>query len=89
MHTQVGTFAVEDAFHITERGWVLAGKVNGTICSGNQLAFDNGILLIVSGVNLINTLCTDKIGLLTSAQFASRQDLIDQNILGATAQILE
>jgi len=90
MPKQVGTFTVEDAFLITGRGWVLAGEVSGTVLTGNHLVFGSGSLLRISGVSVINSrTVTGKIGLLVSTQFASRQELIDKQILDATAQILE
>ncbi len=89
MEKQVGTFAVEDAFRITGRGWVLAGAVTGEVLVGCQLSFASGALLPVSGIEMINTLRTGKAGLLISAPFTSRQQLLDWTIIGATARILE
>ena len=89
MEKQVGTFAVEEAFRITGRGWVLAGAVTGEVSVGHQLAFASGTVLRVNGVEMINTLRTGKAGLLIPSEFTSRQELLDQNIIGATARILE
>ena len=85
----VGSFSVHDAFRITGRGWVLAGKVEGLIETGYRLNFGNGTVLQVSGVEMIRKVSADSFGLLVSNQFESRQELIDLNIIGATAQILE
>jgi hypothetical protein len=84
---QVGTFSVVDAFCITGRGWVLTGTIQGDVTVDSQLAFDNGVSLQVRGMEMMSR--TDKQALLISATFASRQELIDQHIIGATAQILE
>jgi len=89
MAKQVGTFVVEDAFRITGRGWVLTGVVSGSALAGNELAFPNGVFLRITGVELINMHRLDKAGLLISDQFASRQEVLDQQIIGATALILE
>jgi hypothetical protein len=90
MPKQVGTFTVEDAFLITGRGWVFAGEVSGTVSTGNQLLFDGDVSLPISGVSLINSrTASDKFGLLVPTKFASRQELIDKQLIGATAHILE
>ncbi|HLK96594.1 MAG TPA: hypothetical protein VK364_02395 [Hymenobacter sp.] len=89
MEKQVGTFTVEEAFRITGRGWMLAGALTGEALVGHQLAFPSGTVLRVDGVEMINTLRTGKAGLLIPSEFASRQELLDQNIIGATARILE
>jgi hypothetical protein len=90
MVNELSTFSVEDAFQITGRGWVLAGAFTGQVSTGNRLLFSNGLTLSIIGVNLINTLSqVDKAGLLVSKQFASKQELIDQQIIGASARILE
>jgi hypothetical protein len=85
----VGKFSVEEAFRITGRGWVLVGELEGNILSGYQLDFGNDVVLHVSGIQLTKVYNSDKLSLLVSNQFESRQELVDQNIIGATAQILE
>jgi hypothetical protein len=89
VENQVGTFSVEDIFRITDRGWVLAGEVEGQISPGYRLAFGNDVVLRVRAVNWIRTAGPDKFGLLIANHFESRQELVDLNIIGATAQILE
>ena len=87
MKKLVGTFSALDAFCITGRGWMLVGNVKGDVAVGNKLAFDNGVLLQVRGIELMSR--TDKQALLISPAFSSQQELIDQHIIGATAQIVE
>ncbi|WP_133257196.1 hypothetical protein [Hymenobacter edaphi] len=90
MEKEVGTYTVEDAFHLTGRGWALVGEVTGQVGSNNYLAFPGGLVLRIIGVNLINIRNqSEKLGLLIPDQFTSRQELLDQHIIGATAQILE
>jgi hypothetical protein len=85
----VGKFLAEEAFRITGRGWALLGEFEGSILTGYRLDFGNDVILHVSGIDWARTHNSEKIGLLISNQFASRKELIDSNILGATAQILE
>ena len=85
----VGKFSVEEAFSITRIGWVLVGELEGEISPGNQLDFGNDVILQVRGVEMTKVYNSDKISLVISNQFESRQALVDQNIIGATAQILE
>lgn len=85
-----GTFTVEDAFYITNRGWVLIGEIQGEFSVVRQLRFATGVSLPISQmcpVNIKNQ--TYKTGLITSAHFASRQELLSQQIIGATAQVME
>ena len=89
MEKSVGSFLVDDAFRITGRGWVLTGSVEGQIEIGYRLDFGNEVVLQVSGVEMLRKARTDNFGLLVSNQFKLRQELIDLNIIGATAQILE
>jgi hypothetical protein len=89
MKNSVGSFSVEDAFRITGRGWALVGEFEGNILPGYRLDFGNNFILRVTHVDFVRKYNSEKIGLLVSNQFESRQELIDQNILGATAQILE
>ena len=89
VENSVGSFSVDDAFRITGRGWVLAGELQGQIEIGYRLNFGNEVVLHVSGVEMLRKVNTDNFGLLVSNQFDSRQELIDLNIIGATAQILE
>ncbi|MBG8554552.1 hypothetical protein [Hymenobacter guriensis] len=91
MHA-AGTFTVEDAFYITNRGWVLIGEIQGEFGVVRQLRFATGVLLPISQmcpVNVSNKNRIHKTGLITSAHFASRQELLHQQIIGATAQVLE
>ena len=83
----MSTFTIEDAFHLTNRGWVLAGNLVGEVTSGNRLAAAEVELLITS-VEVINVQGKQKLGLVIAQQFASRRELVDQHILGATAQIV-
>ena len=85
----VGKFSVEEAFRITGLGWVLVGELEGNILSGYRLDFGNDVILQVSGIQLTRVYNSDKISLVIFNQFESRQKLVDQNIIGATAQILE
>lgn len=89
MEKQVGLFDVEEAFFITGRGWVLAGEVSGIVAVGNHLYISKDVLLQITEVEAINNKQGGKVGLLVRTQFASRQELIDLNIIGATARILE
>ncbi|MCR5888108.1 hypothetical protein LRS06_10045 [Hymenobacter sp. J193] len=92
MHA-AGTFTVEDAWYITSRGcWVLVGEIQGEFGVVRQLLFATGVLLPISQmcpVNVSNKNRIHKTGLITSAHFASRQELLHQQIIGATAQVLE
>lgn len=83
----MSTFTVEDAFYITSRGWVLAGNLVGEVTSGNRLVVAEAELLI-TGVEVINLQGKHKTGLVIAQQFASRRELVEQHIVGATAQIL-
>lgn len=90
MSTEVGTYTVEDAFHITGRGWILVGALAGEALTGNHLAFPSGLVVQIKGVELLNLRNQyDQISLLIPPQFASKQELIDQHIIGATARVLE
>ena len=84
-----GTFVTEDAFCITGRGWVLVGQLSGTVVSGQQLVFENGVILRIKAVELMNIRnTTEKISFVLEDTFASRQELLDQSIIGATARII-
>ncbi|MBO2008406.1 hypothetical protein [Hymenobacter negativus] len=89
MENSIGSFLVDDAFRITGRGWVLTGAVKGQIEIGYRLDFGSEVVLHVSGVEMLRKFNTDNFGLLISNQFKLRQELIDLNIIGATAQILQ
>jgi len=89
MKNSTGTFSVEDAFRITGRGWVLVGDFEGNILPGYRLDFGNDLIFYVTGVDFMRKLNNEKIGLLIRNQFESRQELIDLNIMGTTAQILK
>ncbi|MCC3156110.1 hypothetical protein LJ737_02620 [Hymenobacter sp. 15J16-1T3B] len=90
MSTEVGTYSVEEAFQLAGRGWALVGELTGQVSSGNCLAFSTGLVLPIIGVNFINTRSqSEKFGLLIPLQFTSRQELLDQQIIGATARVLE
>ncbi len=83
----MSTFTVEDAFHITGRGWVLAGDLVGEVARGNRLLVPDAELLITS-VEAINRWGRHKTGLFIAQSFASRYELIEQYIIGATAYII-
>jgi hypothetical protein len=83
----VSTFTVEDAFLITGRGWVLAGDLVGEVASGNRLLVPAAELLITR-VEAINRWGRHKTGLFIAQSFASRDELIEQQIIGSTAQII-
>lgn len=90
MSTEVGTYTVEEAYRVNERGWALLGVLTGQVASGNYLAFSSGLRLRIIGVQLGGSpQQSDKQGLLIPLQFQSRQDLLDQQIIGATARVLE
>lgn len=91
MSTEVGTYSVEDAFHINGRGWILTGTMlTGQAHVGNHLAFSSGLMLNIKGIEFLNVRNhSEKISLLILNQFASRQEFIDQQIIGATARVLE
>jgi hypothetical protein len=86
MEEEINTFWVEDAM-LTASGWMLIGEVEGDISTGNYLAFDNGFAPVVKELkHLANT---GQAGVIIPHPFLTKQDLIDQNIIGATAQIIE
>jgi hypothetical protein len=87
MPNQVGTFTVEDAFHISGRGWVLVGPVQGICNSGMQLIFSAAATWPITGITGPNK--DGSISLLVPAPFSKRQELLDQQIIGTTARILE
>ena len=88
MKTPVGTFAVENIFHITGRGLVLSGELQGQVAVGHQLVFEDATHLGIIGVNSINlSNRQEKTGLLIDAPVASRQALQD-GIIGRIAQIV-
>jgi translation elongation factor EF-Tu-like GTPase len=95
MSTEVGTFTVEDAFYITGRGWVVVGTLTGEARFGSQLAFPSGLVTIIKSIELIRTnQPSGKIGLLLSVPFTKRQrpddrQVLDQQVVGKTARILE
>ena len=86
MEEEINTFLVEDAV-FTERGWMLIGEVEGGISTGNYLAFDNGFAPVVKELKHIRE--TGQAGVIIPQPFLSKQDLIDQNIIGAVARIIE
>ncbi|QIL78353.1 hypothetical protein [Hymenobacter sp. HDW8] len=88
MHNPVGIFAVEDAFHLTRRGWVLVGEVTGQVDPGNWLVFEPEVTLVVTSVEAINKQGVHKTGLLVSPHLASRYELPGQQLIGNTAQIM-
>ena len=83
----MSTFAIEDAFYITNRGWVLASDLVGEVARGNRLIVSETELLVTS-VEAINRQGRHKTGLIISQVFASRHELIEQHIIGGTAQIV-
>jgi hypothetical protein len=83
----VSTFTVEDAFYITNRGWVLAGDLVGEVARGNRLLISKTELLVTS-VEAINRQGRHKTGLIIAQVFASRHELVKQHIIGGTAQII-
>lgn len=91
MSTEVGTYIVEDAFHITGRGWVLAGTLMGQVQRGNQLAFPSGVVVGIKHVDyqILRNSQGERWLLLIQNKFASRQELLDQPIIGAAARVLE
>jgi len=89
VENSVGKFSVEKAFRITGRGWALVGELEGSVLPGYHLDFGSGIILHVRWVELTRSYNIEKFGLIVSNQFQSRQELIDQKIIGSTAQILE
>jgi hypothetical protein len=89
MHTQTGTFHIEDAFNITGRGLVLAGSIEGGIATGLQLLLPNGDCWSIKAINLVNIANqTEKYGLLIDAPATSRQELLAAGIIGSTVPIL-
>lgn len=49
----MSTFTIEDAFYITDRGWVLAGDLVGEVARNNRLIVYETELLVTS-VEAIN-----------------------------------
>lgn len=83
----MSTFAIEDAFYITNRGWVLAGDLVGEVARGNRLIVSETELLVTS-VEAINRQGRHKTGLIIAQVFASRHELVEQHIIGVIAQIV-
>lgn len=88
MTKQIGVFTVEDAFYLTNRGWVLIGELKGYVTTGNWLVFPIEVELLVVSVEAINQLGAHKTALIISEHFASRNELVAQHIIGNTAQIM-
>lgn len=89
MQKQVGSFIIEDYFWLTNRGWVLAGKLLGQVEAGNQLVFPAGTTLLIRSVEAIRVREGEKIGLLISqSPLPDQGDLLEKQIVGLTAQIL-
>lgn len=86
MEVEINTFLVEDAT-FTERGWMLVGEVEGDVSTDNYLAFDNGFAPVIKELKHIEN--TGQTGVIIPEPFLSKQDLIDQNIIGAVARIIE
>lgn len=88
MNSAVGTFTVEDSFRITGRGLVLAGKVIGQVAPGYQLVFEDDTSWRIKAVEFANIHNQyEKAGLLVDAPLATREELQERGIIGATAQI--
>ena len=89
MKTLVGSFLIENIFHITGRGLVLAGELRGQVTAGHQLVFDDATCCGITGVEFINLHNQqEKVGLLVDAPVTSRPELLQRGIIGATAQIV-
>ena len=89
MQKQVGSFVVEAYFWLTNRGWVLSGELIGQVEAGNQLVFPAGITLLIQSVAAIKMREGEKIGLIISrSQMPDQPDLLEQQVIGFTAQIL-
>lgn len=82
----MSTFTIEDAFYITNRGWVLAGNLLGEVTSGNRLAAERELLIL--SVEAINVQGKHKTGLVIAQQFESRDELVEKHLIGATAPII-
>ena len=83
-----GIYVAEDAFRITGRGWVLLGELKGTVASGQQLVFENGMAFRIKALQLTSgPAISTKTGLLLDATFDSRQQLLEAGILGVAATV--
>ncbi|GAB3826667.1 hypothetical protein [Hymenobacter jeollabukensis] len=95
MEKEVGTYTVKDAFHLTSRGWVLVGTLTGAVNNGNHLAFPSGLVVRTKGIEMLNIRNQEeRICLVISAPFTKRQrpvdrQILDEQIIGATARVLE
>lgn len=88
MPKQIGAFTVEDAFHLTNRGWVLVGELKGHVAIGSWLVLPVEVELLVAGVEVLNQYGAHKTALIISEHFVSRNELVDQHIIGNTARIM-
>ena len=85
----IGTFEVEDAFNITNRGLILSGRLlTGYVVSGTYLVFEDATRWRISAVNFINHANSiETFGLLVGAPVTSRQELVNKGMIGAKALI--
>ena len=88
MQKQVGTFAVEECFRLSSRGWVLVGTLTGQVVQGNQLIFASGTALPISAVESLKTRGGEKDVLVGQNQVLGQDDRVEKQIVGLTAHIL-